>query len=100
MREGEGRLEGVESGAPATPKDLLELYQNMPIHSRFNHIFDYEGNYYSYVIAQILSQHLYDKNEQERRRSGSRIGGGCGVSEEIRDIYSKGGAIDYNALFR
>ena len=32
-------------------EDINEQYKDMPIISRFNHIFDYEGNYHSYVVA-------------------------------------------------
>jgi len=80
---------------PEGAAQLNELYDNMPIYTRFGHLFEYEGNYHSYVLAQILSQHLF----YEKPRGLSAVKA-AGLSKKMRDIYSKGGGFDYNALLR
>ena len=94
LSSGEGAHDAVLPPRTPTQADL-DRYSNMPIYSRFNHLFEYEGNYHSYVIAQILSQDLYQENEPHLHSDPSQ-----GLSPKMKDIYTKGGAFDYQSLIR
>jgi hypothetical protein len=57
-------------------------YINNHIFSRFEHLFDYEGCYHSYLMAKVFSEHIYSED------AGA-------VNGNTRKIFEKGGSYDY-----
>lgn len=73
----------------SNPEPDLDLYKHNYIFTRFDHLFDYEAGYHSYLIAKICSEDLYNNHVKGTQRQSGNL------PKKIDELFSQGGAFDY-----
>ena len=60
-------------------KDFSENY----LFNKFHHLFEYDATYYSYLLAKVASQRLYNQGVTSE-------GGKQTVSREVQELFERG----------
>ena len=61
-----------------------DIYKSNFILTRFEHLFDYEAQYHSYLVAKILANYLYHSPQKT----------------SYKQLFTQGGAFDYRNNFK